>query len=145
MWCLHGSIARLNKEPKQGITNMLALPIDKMFYIVPTVSHTLNTKKIRSDLNNLNTFTKETGSNKVKLPKVGSNAIVHVPVRAGPKNIVMVTRFKTTCKEQDMNNSNNNNNDNNCNVCPAPLQTIQSCVGLHINTHKLHRGCLTSH
>jgi len=26
----------------------------------------------------------ETGSNKVKLPKVGSNAIVPVPVRAGP-------------------------------------------------------------
>jgi hypothetical protein len=49
----------------------------------------LNTKKICSDLNNLNTFTKEIGCNKVKLPKVGFNAIVHVPVRAGPKNIDM--------------------------------------------------------
>jgi hypothetical protein len=49
----------------------------------------LNTKKLLSDLNNLNTFTKETSSNEVKLPKVGSNAIVHVPVRAGPKNIAM--------------------------------------------------------
>jgi hypothetical protein len=34
---------------------------------------------------------------------------------------------------------NNNNNNNTCNVCSAPLQTIQSCVGLHINTRKLHR------
>ncbi len=31
--------------------------------------HTLNTKKISSDLNSLNTFTKETGSNKVKTSK----------------------------------------------------------------------------
>jgi hypothetical protein len=46
--------------------------------------HTLNTKTICSNLNGLNTFTKETssptwcktGSNKVKLPKVGSNVIV---------------------------------------------------------------------
>jgi hypothetical protein len=36
------------------------------------------------NLNSLNTFTKKTGSNKVKLPKVGSNAIVTVPVGAGP-------------------------------------------------------------
>jgi hypothetical protein len=38
--------------------------------------HTVNTKTIHSNLNSLNTFAKETGSNKVKLPKVGSNAIV---------------------------------------------------------------------
>jgi hypothetical protein len=37
-----------------------------------------------SNLNNLNTFSKETSSNKVKLPKVGSNAIVPVPVKARP-------------------------------------------------------------
>jgi hypothetical protein len=42
-------------------------------------------KKIGFNLNSLNTFTKKkTGSNKLKLPKVGSNAIVTVPVGAGP-------------------------------------------------------------
>ncbi len=49
---------------------------------------TLNTKTIHSNRNSLNTFTKETGSNKLKLPKVGSNAIVPVPVGAGPNNAV---------------------------------------------------------
>jgi len=44
---------------QQGITNTLALPIDKMLYIHPPT--------ILSDLNNLNTFTKETGSPHVKL------------------------------------------------------------------------------
>jgi len=33
---------------------------------------------------NTDSFINETGSNKVKLPKVGSNAIVPVPVGAGP-------------------------------------------------------------
>jgi len=42
----------------------------------------VNTKTICSNLNSLNTFTKETGSHKVKLAKVGSNAIV--PVEAEP-------------------------------------------------------------
>jgi hypothetical protein len=69
---------------KQGITNTLALPIDKMLYIYTYSLHTLNTKKIHSNLNSLNTFTKETSSNKVKLTKVGSNMIVPVPVGAGP-------------------------------------------------------------
>jgi imidazoleglycerol phosphate synthase glutamine amidotransferase subunit HisH len=41
-----------------------------------------------SKLNNLNTFTKKTGSNNVKLPKVGWNAIVPVPVGAGPNKRV---------------------------------------------------------
>jgi hypothetical protein len=41
------------------------------------------TKNVCSNLNNLNTFSKETSSNKVKLPKVGSNAIVPVPVKEG--------------------------------------------------------------
>jgi hypothetical protein len=45
----------------------------------------LNTKKVHSNLNSLNTFTKETGSNKVKLPKVGSFAIVPVP---DPTNVM---------------------------------------------------------
>jgi len=46
----------------------------------------VNTKTIRSNLNSLNTFTKcDTGSNKAKLPKVGSNDIVPVPVGSGPK------------------------------------------------------------
>jgi hypothetical protein len=52
---------------KQGITNTLALPIDKDVVVHLTYCvHTLNTKKIRSDLNSLNTFTKQTGSHNVK-------------------------------------------------------------------------------
>jgi hypothetical protein len=62
---------------KQGITNTLALPIDKMLYIYLLRPHSEHPKKICSNLNSLNTFTKETGSNKVKLSKVGSNMIVH--------------------------------------------------------------------
>jgi len=46
--------------------------------------HTLNTKKIHSNLTSLNTFIKETSSPNVKLSKVGSNAIVLAPVGAGP-------------------------------------------------------------
>jgi len=53
---------------------------------------TLNTKKIRSNLNTLNAFTKETSSNKVKLPKVGSNAIVGGQGPTIPK-IEQVLRF----------------------------------------------------
>ncbi len=68
---------------KQGITNKTALPIDKMLYIHLLCPHSEH-QKICSDLNSLNTFTKETVSNKVKRPKVGSNAIVRVPVGAGP-------------------------------------------------------------
>jgi hypothetical protein len=66
-----------------GITNMLALPLDKMLYIYLLFPHSEH-QKIRSNLNSLNSFTKETSSNKVKLAKVGSNAIVPVPVRARP-------------------------------------------------------------
>jgi hypothetical protein len=53
-------------QNKRGITNQLALPIDNMLYIYLCV-YSLNTKKICSDLNSLNTFTKETGSPNVKL------------------------------------------------------------------------------
>ncbi len=50
--------------------------IYKMLYIyLPSVSTLWTPKNIHSNLNILNTFTKETSSNKVKLPKVGSNAI----------------------------------------------------------------------
>ncbi len=49
---------------KEGITNTLALPIDQD---VVHLLHTLNTKNVHSDLNTLNTFTKETSSCKVKL------------------------------------------------------------------------------
>jgi hypothetical protein len=70
---------------RQGITNTLALAIDKMLYIYLLCPHSEHPKKICSNLNSLNTFTKETGSGnvkpvliKVKLPKVGSNAIVLV-------------------------------------------------------------------
>jgi hypothetical protein len=65
---------------KQGITNTLALPIGKMLYIYLLCPHSEHHK----NLNSLNTFTKRTGSNKVKLPKVGLNAMVPVPVGAGP-------------------------------------------------------------
>ncbi len=47
-----------------------------MLYIYLLCPHSEHPKKNRSNLNGLNTFTKETSSNKVKLPKVGSNAIV---------------------------------------------------------------------
>jgi len=46
--------------------------------------HTLNTKNICSNLNNLNISTKETSSNKIKLPKVVPNAIIPVPMGAWP-------------------------------------------------------------
>jgi hypothetical protein len=60
-------------------------------------------QKIHSNLNSLNTFTKETSSPnvkyKVKLPKVGSNAIVPVPGETGPtkphitKNIIKQDQY----------------------------------------------------
>jgi hypothetical protein len=52
-------------EFKQGIINTLALPIDKMLYIYLLCPHSEH-QKIRSNLNNLNTFMKETGSPNVK-------------------------------------------------------------------------------
>jgi hypothetical protein len=70
--------------------------------------HTLNTKKIHSSSNNLNTFTQyEIGSNKVKLPKVGLNVMVPVPVGPGPTNmgfhtwklkslVMLLYQFKST-------------------------------------------------
>ncbi len=77
---------------KQGITNTLALPIDKMLYIYYLhCLHTLHTKKNpfqfkqSKHFHQRNWFTQfETGSNKLKLPKVGSNAIVPAPTGAGP-------------------------------------------------------------
>jgi hypothetical protein len=51
----------------------------------------VNTETIRSNLNSVNTFTKcDTGSNKVKLPKVGSNAIVPVPVGGRAQRMAML-------------------------------------------------------
>jgi hypothetical protein len=48
---------------------MVALPIDKMLLYIYTLwcPHSEQPKKIRSNLNSLNTFTKETGSPNVKL------------------------------------------------------------------------------
>jgi hypothetical protein len=72
---------------------MLGLPIDKMLYIyLPTP------KNIHSNLNILNTFTKETSSNKVKLPKVGSNAIspraqISKVLIAGNTNLIIIIFF----------------------------------------------------
>jgi hypothetical protein len=51
--------------------------------------HSEHQKNISSNLKALNIFTKETSSNKVKLPKVGSNAIVPIypcEGREGPNN-----------------------------------------------------------
>jgi hypothetical protein len=75
---------------KQGITNTLALPIDKMLYIYVLCPHSEHQQipfqsKQSKHFHQKNRFTKcQTGSNNVKLPKVGSNAIVTVPVGAGP-------------------------------------------------------------
>ncbi len=72
----------------QGIKNTLALPIDKMLYIYvlcPHSEHQKNTfqSKQSKHFHQRNQCTQcETGSTKVKLPKVGSNAIV----RTGPNN-----------------------------------------------------------
>jgi hypothetical protein len=49
---------------QQGTTNTLALAILYIYLLCP---HTVNTKTIHSNLNSLNTFTKETGSPNVKL------------------------------------------------------------------------------
>jgi hypothetical protein len=74
---------------KQGITNTLALPIDKMLYIYLLCPHSECQKnpfqsKQSKHFHQRNQFTQcETSSNKVKFPKVGSKAIVPV---AGPTN-----------------------------------------------------------
>ncbi len=52
-------------KTKQGITNKLALAIRRCCTSTYCV-HTLNTKTIHSNLNSLNTFTKETSSSNVK-------------------------------------------------------------------------------
>jgi len=54
------------KVNKQGVTNTLALPINKMSYIYLLCPHSEQQKNICSNLNSLNTFTKETGSSHVK-------------------------------------------------------------------------------
>jgi hypothetical protein len=58
------------KKRKQGITNTLDLPVHKMLYIHLPCPHSEQQKQICSNLKSLNTFTKETGSKKVKLPKL---------------------------------------------------------------------------
>ncbi len=65
------------------IVSTLSTPKKTIDVVHLLIVSTLSTpKNICSNLNSLNTFTKETSSNKVKLPKVGSNAIVPVPVKA---------------------------------------------------------------
>jgi hypothetical protein len=51
---------------KQGVTNTLALPINKMLYIYLLCPHSEHQKNICSYLNSLNAFTKEPGSPNVK-------------------------------------------------------------------------------
>ncbi len=93
-----GSELRKNGEVVVGLdVPILESSVNKMLYIYQLCPHSQHPKKknICSNLNSLNTFTKETGSSNVKfhssnhgkLPKVGSNAIVPAPlplVRAGP-------------------------------------------------------------
>ncbi len=84
---IHGNkvIKKSNPLSPPYAQNTLFLPIDKMLYIYLLCPHSEHQKKFRSNLNSLNTFTKGTSSpNKLKLPKIGSNAIVPVRVGAGP-------------------------------------------------------------
>jgi hypothetical protein len=68
--------AEFGGHGKQGITNTLALPMDKILYIYLLCSHSEHQKnpfqsKQSKHFHQTNPFTKcETGSNKVKLPKV---------------------------------------------------------------------------
>jgi hypothetical protein len=78
---------------KQGITNMLALPIDKMLYICllyPHSEHQNNPfqSKQSKHFHQRNQFTKF--DNKIKLSKLGFNATVLVPVGEEPNQIVTV-------------------------------------------------------
>jgi len=59
---------------KQGITNTLAVPIDRTLYIYLSVSTLSTTRK--NPFKSKHFHPKKQSSNKVKLPKVGSNAIV---------------------------------------------------------------------
>jgi len=61
---------RPNTEKNQqnkGITNSLALPIDKMLYIYVLCPHSEPQKKSVFNLNTLNAFTKKTSAPNVKL------------------------------------------------------------------------------
>jgi hypothetical protein len=79
-----------NDMEKQGITHTLALPIDKMLYIYLLCPHSEHQKilfqsKQYKHFHQKSRFPRcETGLNKVKLPKVGSNVIVPIPVGAEP-------------------------------------------------------------
>jgi hypothetical protein len=58
---------------EQGITNTLALPIDKDVVQLSYCVHTLEQpKKIHSNLNSLNTFTQK---NRFTLCEIGSNKV----------------------------------------------------------------------
>jgi hypothetical protein len=67
--CPHGAMWNgamdMDSTPFKG--NGLALPIDKLLYIYLLCPHSEHQKKICSNLNSLNTFSKETGSPNVKL------------------------------------------------------------------------------
>ncbi len=71
-------------------------------YIYLLCPHSEHQNKFRSNLNSLNTFTKGTSSpNKLKLPKIGSNAIVPVRVGAGPnKRKAYAPNSKRRCSLQ---------------------------------------------
>ncbi len=76
------------RAEKQGITDTLTLPIDQMLYICllcPHSEHQNNLFQFRQSkhFHQRNRFTQcETGSNKVKLSKVGSKATVPGPNKA---------------------------------------------------------------
>jgi hypothetical protein len=89
-FCVNLSLHWKEKKQEQGITNTLALPIDNLLHIYvlcPHSEHQNNPFQSKKSKNfyQRNRFTKcETGSIKVKLPKVGSSVMVPVPVGAGP-------------------------------------------------------------
>jgi len=82
------------KVNKQGVTNTLALPINKMSYIYLLCPHSEHQKKHLFQFEQSKHFhqrhrfiTCETSFNKVKLPKVRSNVIVLGLIHLDVKNI----------------------------------------------------------
>jgi hypothetical protein len=75
---------------------MLALPIDKMlciYLLCPRSEHQKNSfqsKQSKYFHQRIRFIYCETGCNKVKVPKVGSNVIDPVPVGAGPNKVLTV-------------------------------------------------------
>jgi hypothetical protein len=87
-----------------AITNVLALPVDIMLCIYLRCPHSKHPKnpfqsKQSKHFHRRSPFTEcENGSNKVKLPKVGFNAIV--PMGAGPNKCSLFKICSSICSRQ---------------------------------------------